>query len=90
MALKINCAWCNAEYDYEETRDAFDDRYADDGFVYEYNVENSIGDLCLNCAIHFAENDLKNDDDDDFPPPGCRECGGDYPRCASSCSRIDD
>lgn len=90
MAIIVTCPWCNKEFDYEETEREFDARYEDEGFGYQYNVEDPLAALCLDCAIYFAENDLKNDDDDDFPPPGCRECGGDYPRCKSSCSIMDD
>lgn len=27
---------------------------------------------------------------DDYIPPGCRACGGDYPRCMTSCSLFDN
>lgn len=30
------------------------------------------------------------DDDDDDIPEGCAACGGDWPRCTSSCPLYDD
>ena len=34
--------------------------------------------------------DLWDDDDDGGIPEGCAACGGDWPRCTSSCPLYDD
>ena len=83
------CPWCGKEFDFEEVSNAYAEHY-DYAFDYMYTVGDPIGLLCLECAIEFTERDVINDDDDSFPPPGCRECGGDYPRCISSCSIMND
>lgn len=38
------------------------------------------------------EEDYIEDDeyDEDYIPPGCRACGGDYPRCTTSCPLFDE
>ena len=28
--------------------------------------------------------------DEDYIPPGCRACGGNYPNCTSSCPLFDE
>lgn len=40
-----------------------------------------------------AENDEdyvdESEHDDDYIPPGCRACGGNYPKCTTSCPLFD-
>ena len=32
----------------------------------------------------------ESEHDDDYIPPGCRACGGEYPRCKASCPLFDE
>ncbi len=48
------------------------------------------GTMCFDCAYHDITGHDYDPYDDDGIPDGCRECGGDYPNCSSSCSLYDD
>lgn len=46
---------------------------------------------CPSCGNIVDENDLDVDEmDDDDIPWGCRNCGGPYPLCTSSCKMFDE
>ena len=85
MAKHI-CEDCGCEFDPNEAADLFNARYAD-GYDYFYNGWDT---FCGECAIEQMKYILKNRDNSDSIPDGCRECGGDYPNCADSCSMFDD
>ena len=48
------------------------------------------GTTCFECAYRDILGYDYDPYDSDGIPDGCRECGGDYPNCRSSCNLYDD
>ena len=45
---------------------------------------------CFSCGCILDENDLEIDDYTDDIPWSCKNCGGPYPLCTTSCKMFDD
>lgn len=81
------CKGCGKSFNEDKAAVKFND-YFEDEYDYDYNGWEG---YCADCAISGQEDCDDDDDyDEDNPPPGCRECGGPYPSCISSCSIYDD
>lgn len=48
------------------------------------------GTCCFDCAYYEMTGRDYDPYDSNGVPDGCRECGGDYPNCRSSCSLYDE
>ena len=79
---KIKCELCGELFNLNDAIDEFDEEYDAGSYAYLYDGRK----FCLDCAIELYEEKYG----DDGPPPGCRECGGDWPNCQDSCSMYDD
>lgn len=77
------CESCKCEFDSDKAIEEFDAEYGYGSYMYLFQWNS----FCADCAKSIYEDD---EDDLDSPPPGCRECGGDWPNCTSSCPMYDE
>ena len=82
----MRCKYCNEKFDKMEASELFND-YFDGKHDYFYEAWD---DACAECAISYQESIDEEGQETDGPPPGCNECGGDYPNCVDSCPLYDD
>ena len=82
------CKSCGTEFDPLKAEAEFNSHF--DG-EHDY-IYNGWEGFCADCAISNTELDDEEgiDYDENNPPPGCRECGGPYPNCTTSCPMFDD
>ena len=62
------------------------------GYLEYKGIDSSLydGTLCFECAFRELTGYYPDEEDADGMPDGCRECGGDYPNCRSSCNLFDE
>lgn len=81
---KVKCDTCRELFDRDRAAAMIDEEYGNGTYDYYFLWNN----FCFSCAEDII--DEGEDYDEDNPPPGCRECGGNYPYCCDSCPIYDD
>ena len=82
----MKCRLCDKKFNEKKAMEKFNDYF---NGRHDYYYEGWEG-ICADCAIWDQEDMDERGENDDDPPAGCRECGGDYPNCVDSCPFYDD